>query len=93
MAKVNKKDFDKNIDDQIRGYNTLIELQKMELQGLTHIFSLESQRTKAILDIQQAENERNIRYQEYIKLMEQARQGQVQFSKVTLSAIEKTDQT
>jgi hypothetical protein len=89
MAKVNKKDFDKNIDDQIRGYNTLIELQKMELQGLTHIFSLESQRTKAILDIQQAENERNIRYQEYIKLMEQARQGQVQFSKVTLSAIEK----
>lgn len=89
MAKVNKKDFDKNIDDQIRGYNTLIELQKKELQGLSQIFSLEAQRSKALLEIQQAENERNVRFQEYTKLMEQASQGQVTVSKTTLVYIEK----
>lgn len=89
MAKVNKKDFDKNIDDQIRGYNTLIELQKKELQGLTQIFSIESQRSKALLELQQAENERNVRFQEYNKLMQEAAQGQVQVNKVTLTAIEK----
>lgn len=89
MAKINKKDFDKNINDQIRGYDTLIELQKKELQGLSQIFSLESQRSKALLEIQQAENERNVRFQEYTKLMQEAAQGQVQVNKLTLTAIEK----
>lgn len=89
MAKVNKKDFDRNIDDQIRGYNTLVDLQKKELQGLTQIFSIESQRSKALLELQQAENERNVRFQEYTKLMQEAAQGQVNVSKVTLTSIEK----
>jgi hypothetical protein len=89
MAKINKKDFDRNIDDQIRGYNTLVELQKKELEGLSQVFSLESQRTKALLEVQKAENERNVRYQEYINLQQQASQGQVSVSKVTLTTIEK----
>lgn len=89
MAKINKKEFDKNIDDQIRGYNTLIELQKQELNGLTQIFSLESQRTKALLELQRYENERNVRYQEYINLQEQASKGQTVVSKRTLQSIEK----
>lgn len=84
-----KKDFDKNVEDQVRAYNTLIELQKKELSGLSHIFSLESQRTKALLEIQQAENQRNTRYQEYINMQQQAANGQIVINKTTLTAIEK----
>jgi len=87
--KVNKGDFDKNVNDQIRGYNTLIDLQKRELSGLSHIFDLEAQRVKQQLSLQQAENERNVRMQNYMDLQQQAAQGQANISKATLTAIEK----
>lgn len=89
MAKTNKKDFDNNVNDQVRAHNLLIELQQKELDGLSNIFSLESRRTKALLDLNQAENERGIRFQEYKKMVDDMNSKQIQVSKTTLTAIEK----
>jgi hypothetical protein len=87
--KIGKADVDKEVQDQIRNYNLLVELQRKEYEGLTHIFNLESQRAKTILDMQKAENERNVRFAEYKELQEAAAKGQIALSKVTLTAIEK----
>lgn len=87
--KVTKADVDKEVQDQIRSYNILTELQRKEYEGLSHILNLESQRARTLIDMQKAENERNVRFAEYKNIQEAAEKGQIQLSKVTLTAIEK----
>lgn len=87
--KVGKAEIDKEVQEQIRSMNLLIDLQKKEYEGLTHIFNLESQRSKILLEMQKSENERNVRFAEYKKLQDDAAAGLVSVSKTTLTAMEK----
>jgi hypothetical protein len=87
--KIGKADVNKEVEEQIRSMNLLIDLQKKEYEGLTHVFNLESQRSKILLEVQKAENERNVRFAEYTKLQEAAAAGQVSVSKTTLTSLEK----
>jgi hypothetical protein len=92
MAKINKKDFDDQVKSSQELLDLSIKIEKIELNRMNwiqKIFSIENQTKKAVLDIVEAEQKRNIRISEYAKLKEQVANKEADVSKKTLSTIKK----
>jgi hypothetical protein len=92
MAKINKKQFDDEVNSQNELLKLRVEIEKIDINRMNwiqKIFNKEKELHGLNVDILEAEEKRNIRLAEYDKLIKQVNNKQSEASKNTLNAIHK----